>query len=120
MTKFSSQDKKEVNTALAIALACQRTYGKQGQDLELLCGIFLEVLKAYKADQITRAFDKWLRTSPEFPTPADIISILEAKPKMSDAVYRQMLKKYKDSGYNEYTEAGRYVLAYEAEFGSNR
>lgn len=115
---YNQEQKSLVAAQLGACLAVQRTYGKQASDIQVVAKIFLADLSDYPAEKVAGALEKWRKTSPEFPTPADIIAILDNKPKMSADVYRTMLKRFKDSGYNEFTEAGRYVKAYEAEFGS--
>lgn len=115
--KFNEEEKSAIAIQLSACLAVQRTYGKQASDLGAVVKIFLSDLNEYASPQIAEALEIWRTKSPEFPTPADIIAILDDKPKMSVDIYRTMLKKYKDSGYNEYSEAGIYVKNYEREFG---
>ena len=115
--EYGIEDKIALNDALGACLVVQRTYGRQGEDMPATMRIFLQDLKQYTMPKIVDAVNKWRKSSPEFPTPADIIAILDSKPKMSVDMYRVHRKTYEANGFNEYTEAGQYVKAYEKEFG---
>lgn len=86
-TKFKTTHIIELSAALGACLLTQRTYGRQGGEIEALTDIFLDDLKNYEPEHVLAAIKKWRLVDPNFPTPADIINLLEKKPKLDKALY---------------------------------
>lgn len=107
--KYSQDDKTEIANQLAICLATQRTYGKQAADLAPVVRAFLDDLKEFPANKIAEAIAKWRKTSPEFPTPADIIALLKPPVKFDRSVYVTLNKRIGELSRQELA----YVRAYE-------
>lgn len=51
-------------------------YGKQPEAMKNILSGFALALQDYTEAEITAAFQKWLKTSAVFPTPADIIGLM--------------------------------------------
>jgi hypothetical protein len=94
--EYSEKEVTSIANALGVCLLAQRTYGKQAADIDRLTKIFIRVLNEFPPEAILAAIKKWLITSPEFPTPADIKNILCPSPKLDKAVYVSIKKKVAD------------------------
>ena len=57
--------------------ACQKTYADKAEMMEYRDGMFQEILKDYALFEIKKAFIEHVRTSPDLPTPSDIIKLIE-------------------------------------------
>lgn len=53
---------------------------------------FLAVLKHYEPKKVIQAVKEWVVKSPEFPTPSDIVAIVENRPKLDHSIYIQAQK----------------------------
>lgn len=73
-------------------------FGKTPEEMEAIIGLHQMVLADYGIEQIRPAFVKWLQTSSTFPTPADIVSLIErgGRPPLDRAVYVSISKKPAD------------------------
>lgn len=99
---------------LTACAAVQRTYGKQADDIKAVAKIFLADLAGYSAQQISDAMQKWRKQAQEFPTPADIIALLDKKPKLDGNVYGELLNKQKRGeiiGFSESEYMRKYKQA---------
>lgn len=108
---YSQDDKAAIAAQLASCLATQRTYGKQAADITAVAKIFLEDLKEFSGYNVAQAIARWRKTSPEFPTPADIINLLNPKPQFDRAVYTALNKRRADLA--PYSKELAYLEAYE-------
>lgn len=88
------------------------TYGKKDFDYLPVLKVFMERLGHYESEQLNAAFDKYIRNRSEFPTPSDIINVIENKPKLDQAVYNNLLKKSRDGGFLSDSEYD-YIYHYE-------
>lgn len=114
--KFAEGDIVKLSEALGACLIVQRTYGKQGEDIKTLTKIFLEDLKEFTPEKVLSAIKSWRKTQREFPTPADIMGILDPKPVLDKSVYLSIQDKRKKQG-GEYLsdKEWKYIAAYEKE-----
>lgn len=110
--EHSKTDKIAIATELGKCLLVQRTYGSQGGDTQKMMAVFLGDLQGYNPEQILGAIQKWRLVSQQFPTPSDIISILNPVPKFDYAVYSRLIKK-KDGFENLNGKEWAYIRAYE-------
>lgn len=90
----------------------QRTYGKQGEDIDKITKIFLKVLDGYEPGEVIDAVRLWIIKSPEFPAPSDILSILRPQQKFDYAVY-SALQNAKRSGERLSAAEWEYIRRYE-------
>lgn len=109
---YSQEDKAELLDVLGACLVVQKTYGKQGADLQSTYAVFLKVLNKYPMQKIVEAVTKWLEVGTEFPTPADIIKLLDPTPKFDKSVYISLNKRRGD--FTQYSWEYDYLKAYEA------
>lgn len=71
------------------------TYGKDNQSLVDALQMFNMCLFDYTGQEIKDAFIAWMRSNKQFPTPSDIISLIErkGKPAFDKTVYLNLSKK---------------------------
>ena len=105
-TKLSNKDVVEIGKALGVCVLVQKTYGKQASDLDKIARIFAHLFKNYEINDILKAIKKWVFTSSDFPTPRDILKILEGKRELDANIY-QSAKKI------AYDTEGRYSKSYD-------
>ena len=109
---YTPEQKDTLNHALGACLVTQRTYGKQATDMEKALKVFIRVLSDYEPEKVIQAIKKWLLTSPDFPTPADILNILNPQPKFDYAVYNALNDRLKRGEKLDYSQM-EYIKAYE-------
>lgn len=109
-THFDTQSTKQLASALGACLLVQRTYGKQGNDIDKIAQVFARVLAGYSPEATIAAIKKWLQESPEFPTPSDIIKILKANPDNAT------MKKNKYTRLKTLQDNGQYLNPDEIQF----
>ena len=109
--KYSPTEKGDIIAQLGACLAVQRTYGKQAADIQVVAKIFIDDLKDFSANEVVEAISKWRKTSPEFPTPADIINLLNPKPTFDKSVYLSLIKRKGE--VHRYSKEYDYIKAYE-------
>lgn len=88
------------------------TYGKKDFDYFPVLKVFIERLGHYEPERIKEAFNEYIRNKANFPTPSDIIDILERKIRPDSAVYQKLLKQRRDGSYLTNGEE-RYIREYE-------
>jgi hypothetical protein len=89
-------------------------YGKKSDDFEGLVTVYLGFLGKYPAQKVHDAFEKYIKNRREFPTPSDIIGIIEGRVKRDANVYRNLLKQRKEGVFLGDDEH-RYIREYERE-----
>ena len=87
--RTDSEGQKALAVMLQQCFQTLRVYGKEPEALESVIAMFRLVLADYPMDNVTEAFQVWLKRSNEMPTPADIANIIErgGKPPLERAVY---------------------------------
>lgn len=110
---FAGDDVVKLSKALGACLLVQRTYGKQGSDIEKITNVFLKILSGFEPERVIDAVKEWVETSSEFPTPADILQILNPKPKFEYAVYQRLAHKAKVDGVSMTSDEWSYLRGYE-------
>lgn len=67
----------------------QKLYGREPGTAEVVTDMFHAVLAKYPADKVIMAMQTWVERSQEFPTPADIISLIKrnGKAPITEAMY---------------------------------
>lgn len=93
--------------------AIQNTYGKLPKQLKHLMRAMIEDLKQFELGLIEKAFLEWRRSSPNIPTPADIIKLIEKEIRHKKRL--EELSKPNDHGesvndYNKMNEVQRTVF----------
>jgi hypothetical protein len=89
----ASQDK--LDELLVTCLAMQKLYGRSVENTEIVIRMFHKLLANQPAEKVTKAFEAWLLKSQEFPTPADIISLIQrnGKPPLKESDIIAIRKK---------------------------
>jgi hypothetical protein len=116
------KDSRELNTAPETQEVLQKqikdcmqvlnTYGKKNFDYLPVLKVFIERLGSYNPKQIEEAFNKYIKYRSDFPTPADIISIIEGRIKPDSAVYNNLIRKRREGAFLSYEEED-YISKYE-------
>lgn len=108
---FTAEHAKSIVTQLGACLVVQRTYGKQGSDLEAMARVFIEDLRAFEPDKVVKALGEWRLKSSEFPTPADIKNLISPQPVWSAVVYQELIDRRKKGEIMGYEES-EYIKGY--------
>ena len=87
LPEYTREHKQDIANKLGACLVVQRTYGKQGSDLQTMVNIFCNVLNDCEPEHVIKALDVWLKKYPEFPTPSDLRSLIKPQPSFSKEVY---------------------------------
>lgn len=90
------------------------TYGKTPEQLENLTGLFLTVLGHYPLETVKNAFLQHIKRSPNLPTPADIVNIIDPLPEeLSPSMYVNIMKECTIGGKLLWGDKKRYVEEFE-------
>lgn len=74
-------------------------YGKTSDDFNGVVKTWLSFLGGYPTQAVDAAFDKYIRHRREFPTPADIIGIIEDRVKRDGAYYTRLCRKIQEGAF---------------------
>jgi hypothetical protein len=88
------------------------TYGKKDFDYLPVVKVFIERLGHYGPEKIKKAFDKYVSKRSDFPTPADIVGIIEKRIKPDIAVYQTLIRRRKEGAWLS-TDEENYLRSYE-------
>ena len=113
LAKFNDKDVVSLSKALAACQLVQRTYGKQAGDLDKVAKIFARVLAEYDPQQVIEAIKRWLQESPEFPTPSDIVKMLDPAKKFDKELYIKFSQQYAKGEITEFSQGYEYMKEYE-------
>lgn len=72
----SSKSKATLDKLILGCFAVQKLYGRDLGNAEHVTDLFHRLLGHYPAEKVLLSFERWLKTSQEFPTPADIIGLI--------------------------------------------
>jgi hypothetical protein len=89
-------------------------YGKTSDDFDGIVKTYLSFLGRYPTEAVASAFDKYIRHRREFPTPADIIGIIEARVKRDGAYYTRLCRKIQENAFVDDDDLA-YMRKYEGE-----
>lgn len=87
-------------------------YGKRPEDFEGIVTVYLGFLGKYPAEKVHAAFEKYIRNRREFPTPSDIIAIIEGRIKRDVGVYKNLLKQRREGQFLS-DDDHKYIREYE-------
>jgi hypothetical protein len=74
-------------------------YGKTSDDFDGIVKTYLNFLGSYPTQDVASAFDKYIRHRREFPTPADIIGIIEGRVKRDGAYYTRLCRQIQEGAF---------------------
>jgi hypothetical protein len=74
-------------------------YGKTADDFNGVVKTYLSFLGRYPTRAVAAAFDKYIRHRREFPTPADIIGIIEDRVKRDGAYYVRLCRERQEGAF---------------------
>ncbi len=84
-----------LDNMIAGCFVIQKLYGRQPENIEVINRTFHSTLSNYPAASVIRAFETWMQRSQEFPTPADIVSLIRrnGKPPLKESDIIAIRKK---------------------------
>jgi len=112
---YQPEEVNQLASALGACLLVQRTYGKQGADIDKITKIFLRVLSDYEPKAVIQAIKRWLQESPEFPTPSDIVKMLNPTQKFDKELYIKYSRQFNAGDLADWSSGYAYMKAYEAQ-----
>jgi hypothetical protein len=91
----SKESKHKLDEMLGACLALQKLYGRDVANAGTIIDLFQRMMANYPADKVIRAFELWMERSQEFPTPADIVSLIKrnGKPPLKESDIIAIRKK---------------------------
>jgi hypothetical protein len=89
-------------------------YGKTSDDFDGIVKTYLSFLGRYPTDVVASAFDKYIRHRREFPTPADIIAIIQGRVKRDGTYYTRLCRKIQENAFVTDDELA-YMRLYEGQ-----
>jgi hypothetical protein len=89
-------------------------YGKTSDDFDGIVKTWLGFLGGYPTQDVESAFSKYIGHRREFPTPADIIGIIEGRVKRDGAYYTRLCRKIQEGAFVTDDELA-YMRKYEGE-----
>lgn len=72
-------------------------YGKKAEDFEVIVDMYLGFLGGYPAKDVVKAFERYVKSREQFPTPSAIIGIIEGRIARDSKYYETLLKKRANS-----------------------
>jgi len=110
----SKEAQGKLDSLLIGCFAVQKMYGRAPENIEAINQIFHAILGKFKSDKVLKAFEIWLERNQEFPTPADIVSLINrgGKAPITKEVYISICKK---DGEHRTPDEWRLKREYEAE-----
>lgn len=95
-------------------LTVQKLYGRDPGSSEAITEVFQSMLGKYPGEKVTKAMETWMERSPEFPSPADIISIIKrnGRPPLTKEMFIAISKKDPE---NRTKADWQYIEDYEAQ-----
>lgn len=87
-------------------------YGKDESQFETILEFFLSIIGKYEAEDVFMAMGRYVRQRSRFPTPADIVGIIEERVKRDPSYYNTIREKLK-KGQNLTAEQSYYLKEYE-------
>ena len=114
--KDDQEGKKALANLLAQCFDIFPLYGREPEAADNIRRAFQYALADYTRVQVTEAFYYHLRHSKEFPTPADIVAIIERggnKPPFERSVYINLVQKSKNPPIDMPREEWQYIADYE-------
>lgn len=120
MESHSNKERlKDLTKVLGACFESQKTYGQDASKIEKLVKVFDLILEDYDIKVIRDAFVQHLKQAIDFPTPADIINIIDPPVLLDKPTYiaaKGWLAKNKDAPFTlQERDYSNYVKQYEAE-----
>jgi hypothetical protein len=101
---WNDDDKKKIFEAFSVAMAIQNSYGKEIDAKATLKAWEYVMAGEYTADQVCAAIHTHIKQSSAFPTPADLIKIINPPArKITQAEYIAALEYQKNNGYPNFS-----------------
>ncbi len=112
--KNDPEGRKDMGRILLSLYKVLKIYGKKAESLEDVVKLFVFCLAEYPTKVVMHAFKIYLKRSDEFPTPSDIVKIIEFKgrPDFNTSIYNVLQKRMASGAILTYKEL-EYIKDYE-------
>ena len=90
-------------------------YGKKPEQLTNTIRLFKFALADYTNDQIQNAFQIYIKRNKEFPSPADIVNIIDPPKILDRDVYKELCRRRSNGEFMLERET-KYIKEYENEY----
>lgn len=112
----SPEAKKTLAVLLNQCFEVQKLYGKEPENMKTVLQVFVSILGEYEPQAVVDAFRTHLKRSNEFPTPADIVKLIDPEPQPLDkSVYVNLCKRRDNDAENLTHDEWEYLKRYEYE-----
>lgn len=110
--------REHVTDMLSFCWSALHLYGKKPEDFAGIVQTYLGFLASYETSKVVAAFKRYIKHRREFPTPADIIGIIEGRIKR-DASYYNRLRERVKQGDHLYSDEKEYLEKYEEQIAED-
>lgn len=111
---WSPEQKRQLASVCFPLIQMQKQYGRNMDEKIIMQGWEIKLSKRFTIEQIIFAVDKYTDRNDDFPTPSDIINILDPEPaEISRAEYIEAKKWLERNNYNEFSEQHEIVKNFE-------
>lgn len=112
--KWTTEERKIIAAVVFPIIEIQKNYGRVMDAKILMQGWEGKFANRYTVEQLLFALDQYTDKKSDFPSPADIISILEPEePKISDAQFVSAQRwQERNNNYSEFTDAYALIKRY--------
>ncbi len=73
----NKEAQSQLDALLVGCFAVQKMYGRAAENMEAINQVFHNLLGKYPSGAVLKAFEIWIERNQEFPTPADIVSLIK-------------------------------------------
>lgn len=112
------EGRKELATELYRRFHAMKTYGKEPESLDSIISVFMTDLADYPTDDVMRAMTIYCRKNQEFPTPADIVTLIDNRGRqpVSQSLYISLCKKREEQPELLMSDEWEALRRYESQF----
>lgn len=102
---WSPEQKRKLAAVCFPLINMQKQYGRNMDEKIIMQGWEIKLSRRFTIEQIIFAVDKYTDRKDDFPTPSDIINILDPEPaEISKTEYIEAKKWLERNGYNEFSD----------------
>jgi hypothetical protein len=112
----SNQGKQRIAEIVTGLFFSLNTYGKDASALKVIIPLFMKTLENYTLPDLEWAFAQYTATETTFPSPANIVQLIENKdkPKLIESIYVNLSMRRQNDPENLSKEEWTYIREYEA------
>ena len=120
-SEWTAEEKKMIAAITIPLVEMQKSYGRKIDAKLVMRGWQAILAPQYSGEQICYALVEYAKKSDDFPTPANLIAILNPQePQVSEAEYIQACKMYEKNGYNQFSNEKDVIDRYKQQKNEKR